>query len=84
MFDKGGVLSSERTDLSSLQQKYSKGRVGITFGRGFKRADVFFRFVSGEYFNPEMLWTNDPIVFFAMANPDPEIEYNLAISTKAI
>jgi hypothetical protein len=48
MFDKDGVLSSERTDLSSFAaQKYSKGRVGITFGRGFKRADVFLGLSAG-------------------------------------
>jgi malate dehydrogenase (oxaloacetate-decarboxylating)(NADP+) len=32
MFDKDGVISSERNDLSALQKKYSKGKPGITLG----------------------------------------------------
>jgi malate dehydrogenase (oxaloacetate-decarboxylating)(NADP+) len=42
MFDKDGVISSERNDLSALQKKYSKGKPGITLGDALKGADVFF------------------------------------------
>jgi malate dehydrogenase (oxaloacetate-decarboxylating)(NADP+) len=84
MFDKDGVLSSERTDLSSLQQKYSKGRPGINLKDALKGADVFLGLSAGNILTPDMLlgMANDPIVF-AMANPDPEIEYNLAIATRS-
>jgi malate dehydrogenase (oxaloacetate-decarboxylating)(NADP+) len=85
MFDKDGVISSERNDLSALQKKYSKGKPGITLGDALKGADVFLGLSAGNILTPDMLlgMANDPIVF-AMANPDPEIEYNLAISTRRI
>lgn len=84
MFDKDGVLSSERSDLSALQQKYSKGRPGISLGEALQGADVFLGLSAGNILTPDMLlgMANDPIVF-AMANPDPEIEYNLATSTRS-
>ena len=84
MFDKDGVLSSDRTDLSPLQHKYSKGRAGITLKEALKGADVFLGLSAGNILTPDMLleMANDPIVF-AMANPDPEIEYNLAIATRS-
>jgi malate dehydrogenase (oxaloacetate-decarboxylating)(NADP+) len=40
-FNKDGVISSERNDLSALQKKYSKGKPGITLGDALKGADVF-------------------------------------------
>jgi malate dehydrogenase (oxaloacetate-decarboxylating)(NADP+) len=84
MFDKDGVLSSERSDLSALQQKYSKGKPGINLGEALQGSDVFLGLSAGNILTPDMLlgMANDPIVF-AMANPDPEIEYNLAISTRS-
>jgi malate dehydrogenase (oxaloacetate-decarboxylating)(NADP+) len=83
MFDKDGVISSERNDLSALQKKYSKGKPGITLGDALKGADVFLGLSAGNILTPDMLlgMANDPIVL--MANPDPEIEYNLAISTRS-
>ena len=46
-------------------------------------ADVFFGLSAKDILTPEMLKTmaKDPIVF-AMANPDPEIDYNLAKATR--
>ena len=83
MFDKEGVLSSERKDLSLLQKKYSKGKNGISLGDSLVGADVFLGLSAGNILTPEMLlgMANDPIVF-AMANPDPEIKYELAIATR--
>ncbi len=83
MFDKDGVLSKDRTDLSLLQQKYANGAAGTVLKEALKGADVFLGLSAGNVLTPEMLlgMANDPIVF-AMANPDPEIEYNLAIATR--
>ena len=83
MFDKDGVLSSERTDLSDLQKKYAKGEPNTTLGEALKDADMFLGLSAGNVLKPEMLvsMAKDPIVF-AMANPTPEIEYNLAIATR--
>jgi malate dehydrogenase (oxaloacetate-decarboxylating)(NADP+) len=83
MFDKDGVLSKDRADLSPLQQKYANGAKGILLGDALKGADVFLGLSAGNVLTPEMLlgMANDPVVF-AMANPDPEIEYDLAIATR--
>lgn len=83
MFDKEGVLSKDRTDLSELQKKYSYGTKGITLSEALKNADVFLGLSAGNILTSEMLLTmnNNPIVF-AMANPIPEIDYNVAINTR--
>src|SRR6476660_8684102 len=81
MFDKDGVLSSERTDLSDLQKKYSKAKPGINLGDALVGADVFLGLSAGNILKPEMLigMAPKPIVF-AMANPVPEIDYDLAVA----
>lgn len=83
MFDKDGVLSSERTDLSDLQKKYAFGVPNIDLKHALKGADVFLGLSAGNILTPDMLlvMANDPIVF-AMANPIPEIDYDLAIATR--
>ena len=83
MFDKDGILHAERTDLSPLQQKYASGKKGTNLGDAMKGADVFLGLSAGNILTPEMLlnMAHDPIVF-AMANPIPEIDYDLAISTR--
>jgi malate dehydrogenase (oxaloacetate-decarboxylating)(NADP+) len=84
MFDKEGVLSPDRTDLSALQLKYSRGKKGIKLGEALVGADVFLGLSAGNILTPSMLlgMADNPIVF-AMANPDPEIDYNLAIGTRS-
>lgn len=83
MFDKDGVLSSDREDLSPLQQKYSKGKPGCTLAEALKDADVFLGVSVGNILTPEMLlgMAQNPIVF-AMANPVSEIDYDLAVATR--
>ena len=83
MFDKDGVLSSDRTDLSDLQKKYSHGQKNTNLKEALSGADVFLGLSAGNILSPEMLlgMAKDPIVF-AMANPIPEIDYDLAISTR--
>ncbi|MGG7033997.1 MAG: NADP-dependent malic enzyme [Flavobacterium sp.] len=83
MFDVVGVLSEDRTDISEMQRKYAKGSKGCTLEEALTNADVFLGLSAGNILTPEMLlkMANDPIVF-AMANPTPEIDYDLAISTR--
>lgn len=83
MFDKDGVLCKERTDLSDLQKKYTSGQLGTTLKEALQDADVFLGLSAGNILTPEMLlgMAANPIVF-AMANPVPEIDYNLAINTR--
>lgn len=83
MFDKAGVLSADRTDLSDIQRRYANAKPGLTLDKALKGADVFLGLSAGNIMTPEML--NDmaakPIVF-AMANPTPEIDYDVAVTTR--
>lgn len=83
MFDKDGMLTSGRTDLSDLQRRYAKDMEPVSLAESLKGADVFLGLSVGNVLTPEMLLTmnSNPIVF-AMANPVPEIDYNLAIATR--
>jgi malate dehydrogenase (oxaloacetate-decarboxylating)(NADP+) len=83
MFDKDGVLSIDRNDLSELQKRYASGKKDINLHDALLGADVFLGLSAGNILTSEMLlgMANDPIVF-AMANPIPEIDYNIAIKTR--
>ena len=83
MFDKEGHLSKDRTDLSALQQRYTSEIKYANLHEALKNADVFLGLSAGNILSPEMLMdmANDPIVF-AMANPVPEIDYDVAVATR--
>lgn len=83
MFDVNGVLSTSRGDLSELQKRYAKEIGNISLADALKGADMFLGLSAGNILTPEMLldMAPNPIVF-AMANPVPEIDYNLAIQTR--
>ena len=67
----------------SLQQKYAKDIKPISLEEALVNADVFLGLSSGDIMTPQMLlgMADNPIVF-AMANPNPEIDYNLAVATR--
>ncbi|MFK7002093.1 NADP-dependent malic enzyme [Flavobacterium oreochromis] len=83
MFDVNGLLVSSRGDISDLQKKYAKNMPIQTLAEVIVGADMFLGLSAGNVLKPEMLLTmaDNPIVF-AMANPVPEIDYNLAVSTR--
>ena len=83
MFDVKGVVSRDRTDLSELQRRYSNGASGTTLQQALVNADVFLGLSAGNILTSEMLlgMAKDPIVF-AMANPTPEIDYDVAMATR--
>ncbi len=83
MFDKDGMLTTCREDLLDLQRVYAKSCEPQSLKEMIIGADVFLGLSVGNIFTPEMLLSmnHDPIVF-AMANPVPEIDYNLAIATR--
>ena len=83
MFDKDGVLSSERNDLTDLQKRYAFAKPYCTLLEALDGADVFLGLSAGNILTPEMLlvMADDPIVF-AMANPVPEINFDVAIATR--
>ncbi|KIX20935.1 malic enzyme [Flavobacterium sp. 316] len=83
MFDRAGMLTTCREDISDLQKRYAKSCEPKSLKEAIVNADVFLGLSVGNILTSEMLLTmnNDPIVF-AMANPVPEIDYNVAINTR--
>ncbi len=83
MFDSKGALSSERVGMSDLQKRYASATPNITLHDALINADLFLGLSAANILTPEMLlvMADNPIVF-AMANPVPEIDYNLAIATR--
>lgn len=83
MFDKDGMLVKSRADLSELQQKYAKDGNPLSLAEAINGADVFLGLSVGNILTPDMLLSmNDNPIVFAMANPVPEVDYNLAIATR--
>ncbi len=82
MFDSKGILSKDRTNISDLQRRYAVDEV-ITLQEALVGADLFLGLSAAGILTVEMLqgMAQNPIVF-AMANPIPEIDYDLAIATR--
>jgi malate dehydrogenase (oxaloacetate-decarboxylating)(NADP+) len=83
MLDSKGVIRGDRDDLTSQKAEFATHRKIDTLDEAMVNADVFVGLSKADIVTPNMLKTmaNDPIVF-AMANPDPEIGYQLAIDTR--
>ena len=83
MFNSKGLLTKGNPSLSDLQQQYAKDMPSISLEEALVDADIFLGLSSGDIMTPKMLlgMAENPIVF-AMANPVPEIDYNLAIATR--
>ncbi len=83
MFNSKGVLTKNNPSLSVLQQKYAKDIEPVSLEEAMVGADIFLGLSSADVLSAQMLLTmaENPIVF-AMANPNPEIDYNLAIATR--
>ena len=83
MTDSKGVIRTDRENLSSEKVEFATDRKIDTLEEAMVDADVFIGLSMADLVNPAMLLSmaKDPIVF-AMANPNPEIDYNLAVSTR--
>jgi malate dehydrogenase (oxaloacetate-decarboxylating)(NADP+) len=84
MFDINGVLNQGRTDLDEIRMEFATTRTDVkVLADAMKDADVFVGLSAGNVVTPDMLKTmaKKPIVF-AMANPVPEIDYDLAAGTR--
>jgi len=83
MVDSSGVIRSDRDNLDRHKALFATDRDLHTLKEAMQGADVFVGLSKGNILNPEHLLSmaKDPIVF-AMANPDPEIDYYLAIATR--
>ena len=83
MLDSKGVIRNDRDHLTSQKAEFATHRKIDTLDEAMKDADVFIGLSTSDIVNPEMLLSmaDNPIVF-AMANPDPEIKYHLAVKTR--
>jgi malate dehydrogenase (oxaloacetate-decarboxylating)(NADP+) len=84
MFDINGVLNEQRTDLDDIRMEFATSRTDVkTLADAMKDADVFVGLSAGNVVTSAMLksMAKKPVVF-AMANPVPEIDYDLAISAR--
>ena len=83
MLDSKGVIRKDRENLTSQKAEFATHRKIDTLDEAMKDADVFIGLSTSDIVNPQMLLSmaDNPIVF-AMANPDPEIKYHLAVKTR--
>jgi malate dehydrogenase (oxaloacetate-decarboxylating)(NADP+) len=83
MCDRSGVIRHDRENLDAIKREFATTRKLDTLEEALKDSDVFIGLSSADCVTAEMLksMAKNPIVF-AMANPNPEIAYDLAISSR--
>ena len=83
MLDSKGVIRKDRDNLTKEKAFFASDRNLNTLDEAMNGADVFLGLSSGNIVSKEMIKSMalTPIVF-ALANPDPEISYNDAISVR--
>ena len=83
MCDSKGVIRKDAENLTEQKAEFATHEDLNTLEEAMVGSDVFIGLSKGGIVSPEMLLSmaNDPIVF-ALANPTPEIEYDLAVSTR--
>ncbi|MFO7849711.1 MAG: malic enzyme-like NAD(P)-binding protein [Spirochaetia bacterium] len=81
---KGVIYKGRPGTLNPEKEDFAADTELRTLEEAIKGADVFIGVSVKDCISPEMLnsMNNDPVVF-AMANPDPEITYDLAIETRS-
>ncbi len=84
MVDSKGVINRKRKDLNKYKQEFITERDIDTLAEAVRGADLFLGLSTANMLSKDMLATmaDNPVVF-AMANPDPEITYEDAMSTRS-
>lgn len=83
MLDSKGVIRKDRPNLDASKARYATERDLHTLEQAVEGADMFLGLSRADVLSPEMLLklAPNPIVF-ALANPNPEIDYELAMATR--
>ncbi|MDE3214337.1 MAG: NADP-dependent malic enzyme, partial [Bacteroidota bacterium] len=84
LFDRKGVIHAGREGLDPIKKRFATVTdESLTLDDAMKNADVFIGLSVGDVVTPEMVksMASKPIVF-ALANPDPEISYELATEAR--
>lgn len=83
MCDSKGVINHKRENLTPEKLDFIAQTDISTLEQALEGADVFVGLSKGDVMTAQMLssMAENPVVF-ALANPTPEIDYNLAIATR--
>ena len=83
MTDSKGIIRADRENLTAQKAEFATKIDAHTLDEALVDADVFIGLSKADIMTAAMLksMAPDPIVF-AMANPNPEIDYNLAVATR--
>ncbi len=83
MLDSKGVINARRTDLDEIKQQFILDTDQNTLEDAMRNADVFIGLSKANVLTQDMVrsMAANPIVF-AMANPDPEISWDDAVSAR--
>ena len=85
VFDRKGILYKGRNDVEDLKQKFCVDAKykDYDLAKALKDADVFIGLSVGNVITPDIVknMARNPIVF-AMANPNPEIGYDIAVAAR--
>ncbi|MGE6220158.1 NADP-dependent malic enzyme [Nubsella zeaxanthinifaciens] len=83
MCDRNGVIRADREKLDPIKAEFATTRNLHTLEEALKDSDVFIGLSSADCVSVDMLksMAKNPIVM-AMANPNPEIAYDLAINSR--
>ncbi len=83
MCDSKGVIRADRSNLNEQKREFATTRDLHTLAEAMVGADVFLGLSVADVVTPEMVLSmaEKPVVF-ALANPNPEIDYNLAMETR--
>jgi len=83
MLDSRGVLHGDRTDLNPIKKQFVTKRNVHTLEEAIEGADMFLGLSVAGVLKKEFLLSmaDNPIVF-ALANPNPEISYTDAVTTR--
>lgn len=83
MLDSKGVITTDRENLAAEKLEFASETKLSTLEEAMKGADVFVGLSKGNIVSQDMVrsMADNPIVF-ALANPNPEISYDEAISAR--
>jgi len=83
MFDSKGLICSKRSDIDKRKARFAVVSEQISLKEAMEGADVFLGLSQGNIVSVEMIQAMavNPIVF-ALANPEPEIAYDLAMKAR--
>ena len=84
MCDSKGVVRTDRENLNAVKRKFATQRDILTLADAMRGADIFLGLSVKDVVTSDMIKSMAPKpIVFALANPDPEISYESAISSRS-